>query len=479
MATAKRQQPPKQQQPNPEELIQVAFTTLDGTRHPAVKLPRRLISSGTQRAKQDWLIAHGEIPDPNAPELPAMDEPAQIQQAVIDDARARAIESRLDAVEQRPLPATPDAASLERLAISVQRAALSKEEIVQVADEATGRIDTVASGFEERLQTAESREQALISTVSSMVSESQGAVAGVIQSLEQRSAAIRSEALEAAETNAIEVATKEGRKAAKQAAEAFRPSSVTIASEDPRDVDENSWALRHYGFEGGLVAGDGVFVTSVHGITAMVYKGPQQGWIETAELLPRVVTATGPSITDNSKPQYSTIIQSGKGSSGGPSSIRLMASTAARGAATRIADTSNYAAVNLGGTPHSGKLLVQVTDTGTARVGVVTIDFIVNAAGILDQTDSALLGELFSGTNPPEVNLQGTIRAPQIPAGITPPAAGTIRTQALQLDLTVGAGIGIGGPYLLAGDLSLAFEGGDTPIDLKTGVMPTPLWVWS
>lgn len=490
MPTTRKQQPPKQQQ-NPEELIEVAFTTVEGTRYPAVKLPRRLIGSGTQRAKQEYLISRGEIPDPNAPEMPALvdeviSDAATNTQAAADLA-VQHLRAQLDELQGKldgqPLSHAELVAARQDLAEFMLKAADANSQLVQVegrGSQIKSELSAIATPLNEQASETARRQEENEEVQQRVLSELQAQAQSLLENLTQSAAAIRAEALEVAETNAVEVATKEGRKAARQVAEAFRPSSVTIASEDPRDVDEDSWALRHYGFEGGLVAGDGVFVTGSNGITAMVYKGSQIGWVETAELLPRVVTATGPSILDQSKPQFSTVVQSSKGSSGGPSSLRLMASKAARGSSVLIADTSNYAAVNLGGTPRSGKLLVQVTDTGTALVGVCTIDFILNAAGGIEQTDSALIGNLFNGAKPPAVDLQGSLLTrPQIPTGIAAPPAVTMTTPALRLFITVGANVGTGGPYLLAGDLTLALEGGATPVDPKKGIVPAPLWVWS
>ena len=41
---------------NPDELVEIAFIDLEGTRNENVKLPRRLIAHGTHRARQNWLI---------------------------------------------------------------------------------------------------------------------------------------------------------------------------------------------------------------------------------------------------------------------------------------------------------------------------------------------------------------------------------------------------------------------------------------
>ena len=129
------------------------FIDTKGNRHTGVDLPASLLKPGVSRRQQEaYLVKSGQL---NTEPLPEITEPEAVQQQVMDAGVVSALEGRLAALEQRPPSLTPDAASLERLAISVQRAAVSKEEIVQVADAATDRIETVATSLEDRLRTAE------------------------------------------------------------------------------------------------------------------------------------------------------------------------------------------------------------------------------------------------------------------------------------------------------------------------------------
>lgn len=462
---------------DPNELVEVAFTDLDGNRHPKVKLPRRLLSSGSQRARQNWLIQHGEIPDPSAPPLPEMQEPAEVQQAVIDDARAAAIEQRLSAVEQRPPSNTPDAASLERLAISVQRAAISKEEIVQVADEATGRIETVAQGFEDRLQSAETREQALTKAVSEAVSQGQQDTALAIKALQEDAAAIKAEAIDSSIAEAAKVSVPEAGRVAREVANKHWGSSVTIAPESPEDVDPSSWAQRWYGRDF-LIEGDGVFVTSREGITAHRYTGA--GWVKSAELLPKVITATAPNITDKSQHQHTALILSKGGGVGNAGGEALLANRMGIGGSTMLADSSNWGGIH---DPLSGVLeldLRALDGTMQGRSAVCIAAFTWDGAANDKWTEYALLGDL-SGVIQVNLSIQrGNATLPV--AGGLGPVTIPPGSQALRIFATIehvpGAGTANATQFSVRGSVNWNFESDGRPLD-ATQSGKQPLWLWS
>jgi hypothetical protein len=102
----------------------------------------------------------------------------------------------------------------------------------------------------------------------------------------------------------------------------FYPASSTIAPEDPRTTDARSWCLKHWGIDRDYIQGDSVLLTRESGVIPLIYKGPSLGWIEGAELEPRVITATGPQILDQSVKnefQITNDIKFPSGGSGGGS----------------------------------------------------------------------------------------------------------------------------------------------------------------
>jgi hypothetical protein len=229
-----------------------------------------------------------------------MQEPVQIQQSTIDNAALTSVERRLAALEQAPTTVLPTDQALASWAAQAARVSLTHQEMAALADQTVATCDAAAKGAEERLSQLDETQQAMLSTVSEAVSEAQEGVAAAVQSLQQQGAATLSEVEEAALVSAQQVARSEAARVAREVAGTFYPASSTIAPEDPRNTDARSWCLKHWGIERDYIQGDSVLLTRESGIIPLIYKGPSLGWIEGAELEPRVITATGPVISDQS-----------------------------------------------------------------------------------------------------------------------------------------------------------------------------------
>lgn len=415
------------------------FVDTQGNRHTGVELPASLLKPGVSRRQQEsYLIRSGQI---NTEPLPVITEPEVVQQQVIADSVVSALEGRLAALEQRPPSLTPDAASLERLAISVQRAAISKEEIVQVADDATDRIETVAAGFEDRLKTAESREQALLEAVSEGVSKGEENISLAVTALEQKGAS----AIVEIERESLSVAKREARSEANRTAQAEAKkhwgSSVTICPESPEDVDHSSWAKRWYGRDQ-LIEGDGAFVTSKDGITAFRYAGGQ--WTRSAELVPKTeLVSQQLSVHDESKPVTLVMGSSAAGGGGGGGAQRLAVRTLTSGIAGTLVDGSNWAAA--GAEIHGAEILLRVSNGVGSAFLAATLN--MNADGRnWEYTEYSLLGELTNVAGF-EIDLRPYLGAPIIPAGVPAPPVVTMK-QAFFVEASIR---GAAGTYIVEG----------------------------
>ena len=416
------------------------FIDTKGNRHTGVELPASLLKPGVSRRQQEsYLIKSGQI---NTEPLPVITEPEVVQQQVIADSVVSALEGRLAALEQRPPSPVPDSASLERLAISVQRAAISKDEIVQVADDATGRIETVATGFEDRLKTAESREQALLEAVSEGVSKGEENISLAVNAFQQKGAS----AIVEIEKESLSVAKREARSEANRTAPAEAKkhwfSSVTNCPESPEDVDHSSWARRWYGRDQ-LIEGDGAFVTSSkHGVTPVRYAGGQ--WRRLAEFVPKTeLVSQQLSVHDESSPVTVVLGASTKGGGGSGGAQRLAVRTLTSGLAGTLVDSSAWSAA--GAEIHAAEILLRVsTGVGSAFLAA-TLN--MNADGRnWEYTEFSLLGDLTNVAGF-AVDLRPYLGTPIIPPGVPAPPASTMK-QAFFVEATIR---GAAGAYFVEG----------------------------
>ncbi|PWL23072.1 MAG: hypothetical protein DCO99_03565 [Synechococcus sp. XM-24] len=318
---------------DPTERVAVTFIDSKGERHDKVRLPRHLLEPNVSlKARERFLVSDGQLPDPSAPPLPAtveevvdavkVDQVAATQ-AAVDQLQAQLAEIQSN-LQGTPLSHAELVAAREEITGFLLKAADAAAQLV-VVEGAGSRIRAELQAIADPLvdQAAETaRQQAENAEVQQRVLDDlQAQSAALFEALAAEAAGALVEINDTALAKATETARKAAQVTAKDIASSFRPSSVTIAAEDPRKTDPESWALRHYGFEGGPVAGDGVFLTGTNGVTALLYKGRDLGWVQSAELLPKVVTATGPVIADRSThiggASFVTNIRSGGGGSAG------------------------------------------------------------------------------------------------------------------------------------------------------------------
>lgn len=395
---------------SPDELVTVAYIAEDGTRYPNVKLPRRLVSGGSRRAKENHLRATGQLPSETP--LPEMQEPAEVVQQVADDGRLSALERRIGAVESRPQANTPDAASLERLAISVQRAAISKEEIVGVADAAVDKVQTIAGECDSRLSNVEAREQAMISTVSEAVSEGQEATAAAIQSLEQRSAAALSDIEQQALTAAQEIARRQ------RGPQGLAGAGVVIAPEDPSKTDDESFGARWFGRE--LVEGDGVLQASANGIT--IWRRAGGAWLKSSELNPRTeLVNQSLQVQDSSTVVNATLPPQNQQQGEGSSPDTILTRTMGQRTNLRLAGLDRFDAAGFNDLADSALVSIELTALDGTRAGengTWLISIAQRTNGICEQQIYACLGPLADAGMAPDIDIR-SVGAYTQPAGVT------------------------------------------------------------
>lgn len=433
MATTKKQQAPKQQQ-NPDELIQVAFTDLQGTRHPSVKLPRRLISGGTQRAKQDWLIAHGEIPDPNATPLPDMQEPAEVVQQVVDNGATAALDARLSALEGRKQQELPTDDALAEWSRQAQRVALSHQEMNAVAEQTTTACEQVGRDAQQRLDGLDEQQAAMLGKVSEAVSEGQTSVGLAIQSLEQRSAATLADIEQEALLSAQEIARRQ------RGPQGLAGAGVVISPEDPSKSEDENYGNRWFGRS--LVEGDGVLQTGKSGI--VVWRRAGGRWLKSSELVPKTeLVSQQLGVHDESKPVTLVMGSSaaGKGGSGGAQRFALRTLNA--GIAGTLVDSSAWSAA--GTDIHAAEILLRVSNGVGSAFLAATLNMNTDGHNF-EYTEYSLLGDLTKVAGF-EIDLRPYLGTPVVPAGVTPPPAVTMKP-AFFVDATIR---GAAGTYFCEG----------------------------
>ena len=268
---------------NPDELVEIAFIDLEGTRHENVKLPRRLIAHGTHRARQNWLIENKEIPDPDAPAPVVIEEPAVIERAVLDNGALDAINARLTAVEQLDRPSLPTDDALAAWARSAERVGLSHVEMNAVAETVTKQCEQVGSDAQQRLGELDSQQAALVQSVSESISRGQEDTALAIQSLQASGAAAIGEIEQEAQATAKSTAATTASKVATEIASKNFGAGVTVATADPSKTDIASFGTRWFGRP--LVEGDGCLQPTKSGLIVWRFAGGR--WLKSAELVPK------------------------------------------------------------------------------------------------------------------------------------------------------------------------------------------------
>lgn len=405
MATRK-QQPPKPQQ-NPEELVEVIWAD---TRQ-EVKLPRRLLQTGNKRAQTDYLIATGQLVDPNATPLPDMQEPAEVVQQVVDNGATAALDARLSALEGRKQQELPSNDALSEWSRQAQRVALSHQEMNAVAEQTATACEQVGRDAQQRLDGLDEQQAAMLGKVSEAVSEGQTSVGLAIQSLEQRSAATLADIEQEALLSAQEIARQQ------RGPQGLAGAGVVISPEDPSKVEDENYGNRWFGRS--LVEGDGVLQTGKSGI--VVWRRAAGRWLKSSELVPKTeLVSQQLSIHDESKPATVVLGSVGGSGSSGGGSDRLTTRTIANGALTTIADSSNWSA---GGTTINSCVIHMRISTGTGSA-FLSAAINVDPAGNTELTEYSLLGTL-TGTTGFSVDLTAKLGNPVVPPSVTPPPAVT------------------------------------------------------
>jgi hypothetical protein len=464
----------------------MVFTDSKGTRHSNVKVPASLMRPGVSRRQQEaYLIKSGQIPDPAAPPAP---EPVEVvieevranEQAAANEALAQ-LRAQLDELQGKldgqPLSQAELVAARQEIGDYLLKAADAAAQLVQVegrGSQLKAELTAIAEPLNE--QAAETaRQQAEVNEVQERVlGDLQAQAAALLEGLTQDAAAVRADAIDSSVAEAAKVAVPEAARVAREVANKHWGSSVTIAPEDPSEVEASSFAQRWFGRDF-LIPGDGVFVTSKEGITAHRFVGGT-GWVKSAELLPKVVTATGPSILDNSTKVNSpiTVVRPGAGGGAG-SGERLLRSSAAYNLGVTIADSSNWATTTQD--PTSGNLLLEVTAVDgsfAGKKGFASVAFNYSA-GVSESVEYALLGDLAT-----TFRFDLTVgRSPaSVPSGITAtlPAGKTRTTLTLQI-LPDSGGTGGVTQFLLSGVVLWTFKAMGRAQDRDTAT-EQPAWNW-
>jgi hypothetical protein len=459
---------------DPNELVTgLVFNDTQGNRHVNISLPRRLLANGSVKAKENWLIANGQIPDPSAPPLPdpvavIVDEVAADRQAAANTA-VEQLRQQLDELQGRlsgqPLSIEELTAFKRELTDYMTQAAMAAAQLAVV--EGTGskiRADLVAIATPLNEQAAETaRQQA----------EHEEVQRRVLSDLQAQAAAL---------TTAQTVARSEAARVAREVAGTFYPASSTIAPEDPRTTDARSWCLKHWGIDRDYIQGDSVLLTRESGVIPLIYKGPSLGWIEGAELEPRVITATGPQILDQSV--KSTVLVTNQltgGGSGGGGLEHFVTNRTSGSNFIVLADSSNWAAAGFQD-PRSGFIWLELLDPGSATSGTLSCVFDAGLqVGTNELTTFAMTGVLFDAAD-----LRVELDAVRVPAPVIPPSLAAQGVTAAPgagpaTQIKMRAYSPARGNLLIRGGVSWMFDAAGEP-RLTTDPTPLadqPLWIWS
>ena len=407
-----------------------SFTDTDGTIYKDVEFPPSLVRSGVTRAQQRrYLVERGVIVDI---ELEEAEEPEVIQERVIDNSLIDALAKRVSAIEGRPEPApVPTQDSIERLAVSVQRAAISKEEIVQVADDAIDKIETTAKDAQNRLGELDSQQAAQLEAIAESLSETRDSVNASLLAAQEDLAGFEAEA----EANAIKNAEAKAMTAAREEARRLMPSyaglSTVICLEDPLDVDPASFDQRWLGRSSRN--GDGAIVVKEDGL--MIRRKLNDGWsADPVEVNPKVEVvskklAIQDASTKVSSVQNITHVEMGTGGST-PLATQLVNGVALNAARQRIGDGAAYGAEleRTNQYARACEVLLRVTALDGPNAGksdYARYDLLVEDNTAASETISAMLGSLGIGISLRLIPAgSGSVPA-WAPAGVTASATHT------------------------------------------------------
>jgi hypothetical protein len=359
---------PRTAQQDPEQLVEVVWADT-GDR---VSIPRRLLNTGNKAAQMRYLISTNQLVDTEAPPLPPMQEPEQIIQATVDAAALQQVEARLSRLERQPAPILPSEQALASWSQQAARVGLVHSEMAALADQTVAAVEATAQAADERLSSLDAKQAALASTISDALSQAQEATAQAVLSMEQQAAG----ALSSIEEEAVVVAKKAAIPVAREVAalEAAKHwgSSVTIVTEDPREVDWGSFAKRWYGRDF-LISGDGALLLLPTGCIPLRFTG--RGWVAAAELETKVevrdvrvqALSTGDTVYGGGGGSGS-----GSGSSTGQDPLTTRTVAGAATSSTQIADSLRWSIpLKLKGlpTPSSCKVAVQLTAADGTQAG--------------------------------------------------------------------------------------------------------------
>lgn len=350
--------------------------------------------------KEDALLAEAEAAA--AAEAVVVEESGPSAEELVGPLveRLEALEARLGAVDQ-VVAATPDEVLAGTMAI--QRAA-SAASLINAAGEVTvARVEAVAAEADNRLAAIEGQ-----------VLQSADAVGNLLSDAKLRLGETSAEML-AKTTSAIskriaglEVAASQLR-GPKGARGRIGQGMIAGAGKRPKNRPDNSeWAL-----------GDSFLNTAVEGFTLEYLSA--DGWSRPIRMVPAPRLHSAQITHVDQAPKATVVLgSSGKAGNAGGGSDRLATRTIANGALTTVADSSNWSA---GGTTINSCIIHMRISTGTGSA-FLSAAINVDPDGKVELTEYSLLGSL-TGTTGFSVDLSARLGTPVIPAGVTPPAAGT------------------------------------------------------
>jgi hypothetical protein len=395
----------------------VNFTDSSGTRHTGVELPASMLKAGvTRRQQESYLIRAGIIPAPEG----APQQSAAVGEAApnggVQAQLSPAIEQRLSALERAAAPALPSEQALANWSMQAARVALTHQEMAALADQTVATVEATATAAQSRLSELDSRQTALIETVSASISGSEAAVASAIAELQQQFSAFEADTADAALSTAADIASQQ------IGPQGYAGSSVTVAMEDPSATDATSWAQRWYGRQE-LVPGDSALVPTPTALRVFRYTGSQ--WLEGPAIEPKVVRENVQVSALNTGNAVYPVMASAAAGGGGGSGLAdpLTVSIIPKGGSVAVADSSRWQA---GGydTFTSGVIHLEfIPNQGImgGRHHFVTAAFVL-LAGVPDtfqMTEFSVLGGGFNGSPAIfDVTIDGSIGAASAPGGL-------------------------------------------------------------
>ena len=368
-----------------------------------------------------------------------------------------AVRERLQVVDQLEL-ASPE--SIAACAMAAAMAAGSAEATITAGQKAREELQGVADAATERLDVLEGQVGETAAAVGQLLVDGQQRLDQVGAEMLAKTTAAISKRIAGLEVQASQLRGPKGDRG--------RVGQGLIAGAGKRPEqrpDGSDWA-----------PGDSWLDTKAEGFQ-LSYLGSDGQWSKPARLVPspRLINATQ-NVLDMAPRSTNSIqiVQPGSGGGGGGLE-KFLVSTVARGSTVDLASNANWASAGYDST--GGELWIEVSDTSSAKSGVVACAFDVGAAaGDTRLTEYALTGVLFEGTGQPDVDLD-VIRGgiPPIPASVT--GVSNIGTAHTVVRVTIGGNIGGSATYIVRGGVIWLqqAQGIAIPND-QTG--PRPNWTW-